>query len=475
MISSINQPIKYLLFLFLLLSVDPVIADVPVRVSIKFIVDADGNRSATGAYNSDADILFEMNTSDEVFAGMDSEVRFQVTEIIDLPASLSSHFDFRTADRDEIRNLATASPTTWSWRTNAINVYISGVTDPAACGVSAFPPNNNIVLLMQDNLPGCLTHEKGHSLDLAHTHASNDGCSDTITDNQDWTSKDQMANANYSSNYSLLTAAQQDAVDRTWHNVMSYHFNPPWDRITLCQKDRISAQVYNDRNWLLTKIPVYVKSTSLCGVSCNGSWLLPYPNLQSALSAGSLTGKAIVLEKGNYTITQVSGVNADVDIGTRNGVSKVDRGRPVPFELPGDLVNSKNSAVSAAVRAAQSEATMARKVFNEAKKNAAAAKEVNRAAILEKAKAKKQAHEAKVLGHFLNAEKQSSGNERLVIQLELAKMYRNSKNYSQCVNYYNRVAENTDQPALKEITLWQAGQCQKKIADTNEEVVEVEE
>lgn len=469
--------------LLLVLSVDTVIADVPVRISIKFFVDADGNHAGTGTYATNADMQDDVDWSNVVLAGMDSELRFEVTEMVDLPTSLSAYFTSSTADKLTIRSLAQADPATWSWRTNAINVYISGITKAAAGegadGSSTFPPDNNIIILMQSCITGCFVHEAGHSLDLYHTHETagfdgGDKCSDTLTDNSGWTSIDQMANANYGKNYSLLTAAQQDAVDRTWNNIMSYHFSPPWDRITLCQKDIASSTSYDDRSWLLGKIPIYVNSNAVCGILCNGSWALPFLNLQNALSSGSPNGKVIVLEQGNYTITQASGINTNVNIGTRNGASSVSRSRPTPYELPGNLEKSLNPAVSISVKAAQREQTLGRKTLNEGEKSATAAKQKDRASILDQAKKKNEAHKAKALKHFLSAEKQALGNERLAIQMQLAQMYRNRLNYLQCVTYYNRVAAKTDQIGLKDVALWQASRCQKKIDIKDVKAAEVE-
>ncbi|MBW2399995.1 MAG: hypothetical protein JRG80_12080, partial [Deltaproteobacteria bacterium] len=65
-------------------------ADVPVRVSVKFIVDASGNRPAAGRFNTTAEVNAEADAGTDILRGMISEHRIQVTEILDLPTSLSS-------------------------------------------------------------------------------------------------------------------------------------------------------------------------------------------------------------------------------------------------------------------------------------------------------------------------------------------------------------------------------------------------
>lgn len=471
------------LSLFLMLSVSvTALADVPFNVSIKFIVDASGARPGAGRFNTDDLINAEADAGYDILAARLSELRFQVTEIIDLPTSLSAYSNSTVnyTNLTTIRNLAMASPATWQWRTNAINVYVTGGSGSA---ISDFPPKNDAILFGQGctNSPSCLLHELGHSLNLYHTHSTSrsdgsDGCADTLPDNQSWTNKDQMANNSFGKNYSLLTSSQQDAVDRTWSNFMSYHVVLPQDQFTLCQKDRASDTAYDDRAWMLTKTPVYVDAvrSAGCASSCNGSWDSPYANLQDALSAGSLTGKAIVLEGNNYTITQAGGINADVDIGNRNSTARVDRGA-LSYVLPVDLGNSKNAAVSGAIRAGQHEATLGRKVLNNARANAANAVSSERQSILDRGRSDSEKHKANVIAHYKIAEKNATGDEKLAIQMELGERLWFSKSYAQCRNYYNRVAKNTDQPILKEVAAWRANECQKKIKAGSEKTDKVEQ
>ncbi|GMR09112.1 MAG: hypothetical protein BMS9Abin26_2126 [Gammaproteobacteria bacterium] len=469
-----NQPIRWIFAAFIgawVFLLPPGIsqADIPFRVSVKFIVDASDNRPATGRFNTTAEVNAEANAGNDILKAMKSELRLLNTEIIDLPTSLSAYSTIAvsSANVTVIRNLALADPVTWRWRTNAVNVYVTGGPGSA---YSRFPPENDIILFGQGCTanPSCLLHELGHSLNLSHTQAADDGCTDTLTDDSSWNNKDQMANANYGDVYANLTAGQQYNVDMTWSNFMSYHVVPPQDRFTPCQKDRSSSTASSDSSWWLTKQPVYVHpaNSGLCSIFgiCNGTWSAPYPNFQAALNSGGLAGKVIVLEQGNYVITQAAGINLNVEINTRQGTSRVDRG-VMTYELPVAINNSKNSAVSTAAKSAQDEDRKSRKVIEAAQLNTKAAiTEKARATIMANAEKQRKVHKDNAIKYLLQAEKHAAGNEKLAIQMELAERYWHSGNYQQSLTYYTRVADKTDQPGLKDMALLRVSQSQEKIA-----------
>ncbi len=467
MTTQYSLSMKWLLLLLFVFPVTESSANIPFRVSIKFIVDSHGNRPATGGFTTDDQIDAQEAIGNEILAAQKSELRIEVTEIIELPTSLSAYatISVSAANVVVIRDLALASPTAWSWRTNAFNVYVTGGSGSAW---SSRPPDNNIILMGQNIFDTTLLHELGHDLDLRHTHQDGgaDGCADTLDDNDAWLSRDEMANANYEKDYALLTASQQYDVDMTWFNIMSYHH--PRDRLTPCQKDRISGTASDDRDWLLTKMPLYVhpgNSVSCSGTaSCNGTWQSPFRGFQDVLNSGVAAGKAIVVEEGYYTITQSSSINTDVDIFTREGTSVIER-EGLLYELPVDPGLSKNAAVGASVRQAQREATLGRKALRSGNTNAAAAKAQDRAAIMKLAEQKSQGHKLKVIDYYLQAETQAAGNEKLSIQMELAQRYWHSQNYEQCLIYYNRVAAGTDQFHLKQKAIRHADQCKEKIME----------
>ena len=290
---SLKYLSSLLSFAMIIIPTSPLYAAVPVRISIKFIVDVNGNRPATGNLNTDPEIQNEVTEGTRILQGAITEFNLDQVELVDLP-NVSQWYtsDANNTNRDNLRTAATNNPALYLWRTNAINIYING--GPGAA-VSAFPPNNNIILVNQGcgNTPSCILHELGHSLNLMHTHetccTNGDECADTLPDNQNWT-KDQIAQNNFGTTFANLTPAQQDQVNMTYNNVMSYHVDEPQRRLSPCQMNRISTQGYTDRNWLLTKIPVYVNN-GYGGSSQTGSFSTPYKTFQGAWTpGGSRTG-----------------------------------------------------------------------------------------------------------------------------------------------------------------------------------------
>ncbi len=450
----------FLAFFFIAAIAD---AAVPVRVSIKFILDANGNRPPAGNLNTDDEITADLNWGVNILRRNYTEYQLDVIERVDL-SGLSQYYNYgsNATDRDALRAAAMASPSTFHWRTDAINIYITGGTGSA---ISKFPPDNDIILMNQwcGNTPSCILHEMGHSLNLLHTHQGGgaDGCSDTLPDDQNWT-KDQIAQNSFGTTYANLNAAQKDQVDLVYNNLMSYHVDEPQLRLSTCQMGRVSSQSYDDRTWLLTKVPIHVnRYASTCGLFELGSFTFPYCSLQNALNAGGLDNKVLVLQQGAYTMTQET-INAKVEIVTRSGASTVDRPGVQLWKLPVDLSASKNPAVATAAKAAQDEDTAERAALKEAggvtdktgareKKSALKAEAVARAA-MHRANAMKMLHEAEGF---------AKGDEKLAIQLELAQRYSRAGDCEQAEKYYALVAEGTDQKYLREEALRRAKECGK--------------
>lgn len=457
------------IIIILLLCVGSVYAEVPVKISVKFILDAFGRRPALGNLNHDADIKGEVDYGNEILANMKSELRLDLLEIIEL-AGVSHYYNTPALgnngnNRDDLRSDAMSNPVLYQWRNDAINIYINGNNGAA---ISDFPPDNNIILMNQGcRSPDCILHEVGHSLNLMHTHETccgGDQCADTITDNANW-NRDDIALNNFGDTYNNLTQAQKDQVDSVWFNVMSYH--PFVDRLTLCQMDRMSTQGYDDWDWLYTKEPIYVDKY-YTGSSESGGFDSPYTTLQDALDAGDLNGKVLVLQQGSYLIDQEV-INDNVEIVTRFGQSSVSPNGVQLYELPIDLENSENSKVSAAIKAVQEEDKGARKAIREAKKAAKKTeKEEEKAAIKAKGEAKRMKHFKNALDFLKEAERHAIGDEKIAIQLEMAQRYRNAGDFKKAVKYYNRVAEATDQQLLKEKAMYLANECMKKLLNVKE-------
>ena len=328
-----------------------------IRVSVNFILNASDNRPATGDINTDAEVNAQVVRANEILAENGTEYKFQLLginevfgeeEFYNLPSG-----DNNGANRDAIRDAALADPTTWHWRTDAINMYING-SDVGYSAISDFPPDNNIVLFNQYSYDPLMLHETGHSVNLYHTHSSTlangDGCTDTLPDNKDWT-RNQIAQNSYGVVYASCTAGQQALVDNTWENVMSYHDVDNTHIITPQQNNRMSDQTYIDRNWLLTDTPVYIKDGASSS-GANGSWDNPYPTIQAAINAGQVNNRTLVLMTSSSHDDPTSVLDTNTDLITRRGSSTI-QGKMREYELRHDLENSTNSAVAAAVLQAQ--------------------------------------------------------------------------------------------------------------------------
>jgi hypothetical protein len=456
-----------LLFLVIGLS-PPSMAEVPIRVSIKCILDANNNRPATGHLNTDAEINTELDWGNSILGSNMTEFQIDVIEFIDLPG-VSQYFtsDSTVADRDALRSAAMAAPATFHWRTDAINIYINGGTGSA---ISRFPPGNDIILMNQwcGNTPSCILHEMGHTMNLMHTHetccTNQDECSDTIQDNDSWT-KDQVAQNNFGTTYNNLNASQKGQVDLVYNNFMSYHTDEPQLLISPCQMDRVSAQGYVDRNTHLTKVPVYVNKW-FSGLISFGSFTNPYKSLQDALNAGGLTDKVLVFQEGAYTTTQEY-IDGNMEMVTRTGTSAIDKNGVQLWRLPVDLAKSKTPAVAKAVKSAQDKDTSARRIRREARVQAdKAATETEKAGIRADADAKAALNEADAMKLLVEAVRFATGDERLAIQFELAERYSQSGNCDMSGKYFGLVAKETDQLPLRDEALRRAKGCRSAMDGT---------
>jgi hypothetical protein len=391
---------------------------VPVRVSVKFILNSSGNRSATGSINTDAEVQAQFARSSQIFSRFISEIRLHEVEILEVSGQ-SAYYDNNAseASRDEIRNAALANPAAFFWRNNAVNLYITGAS---ASAIADFPPDNNIVIMCQGSFDSTMAHELGHILNLIHTHETccggGDNCSDTLVDDEDW-NKDQIANNAYGLTYASCSVGQKFNVDMTFSNLMSYHDPDNRSMISPCQMDRESTQLYTDRNFYAGKIPVYVQAGY--GGAQAGSFTQPYATIQGAINAGVLNNRVMVLKTGSHGQPS-SVISTRTDVVTRRGTSHIQEKAP-EYDLPYDLENSKNAAVRSAILRVQQ---------SDRQKNAGAA-----------------------LAALQEAENAATGREKHSIQLELAQRTRDAQRFEEAEQWFQKIADATEQPGLKKHAL----------------------
>jgi hypothetical protein len=403
---------------------------VPIRLSFKFILNASGNRPATGNLNTDAEIEAQIVLGNALFARFNSEMRMHNVEILEVSGASAYYNHTNTvADLDELRDAAMADPVRFYWRNNAINFYITG---SGATAISDFPPNNNIVLCGQACFDTTITHEMGHSVSLYHTHDYyGDECSDTLPDNEDW-DRNQIAVNAYGVPYSVLDTARQYQVDMVWSNIMSYHNLDDRCMISSDQLDRVSTQTYSDRNWLLTKVPVYVDSAAW-GIQ-NGSFGNPYQNVQQPINTGELENKVLVLDAGTHGKPS-SVITTTTDVVPRKGNATI-KDAPPQYTLPCNLEESKAPRVrDAVVRAQQCD---------------------------------RQKDTAGVIANLREAEKVATGREKHALQLELAQRYRDAKQCDDAAVWFQKVADSTDQPKLRDHALGRVGRMKAEAQKARE-------
>jgi hypothetical protein len=135
------------------------------------------------------------------------------------------NFDFRggsnnTATRDQMEAAAMADAR-YAWNPNAINIYINQGTTGGYCSFPDEGRNIIIVGVVSASAGNTQLHEVGHYFNLAHTHS--DDLDSTLNDSPFWT-QDQIASNNFGGRlYNQLSAAEQQQVDDTMLNLMSYH------------------------------------------------------------------------------------------------------------------------------------------------------------------------------------------------------------------------------------------------------------
>ncbi|MBC8414189.1 hypothetical protein H8E50_11055 [bacterium] len=434
--------------MLLISSIPDVYAEVPIRLSIKFILDANGNRPGTGNLNTDAELDEQLEVARQVYGNMLSEFRHDVIEVVDV-AGISQYYNtaLTTENMDDLEADAEASPALYEWRNDAINIYINGNN---GSGIGSFPPDNEIIMIGQNCRDEVVIHEVGHNLNLIHTHETfgtdNDLCADTIPDNSGWT-RDQLANNNFGDVYANLTTAQKNKVDDVWSNVMSYHPSPR-NRLTACQMNRESTQAYSDRSWLLSKQPVYVKQ-GFGGFLKFGSPDFPYSAIDVPLNQSSIDGKVIVLMGGNYP-TAISSINKNVELVTRFSSSTVEKQDSMLYELPVELDKSEKREVREAVKAAKKADKAARKAVKDAEKAAKKAEKAeDREALKKEGQLKKNVHIQSVIMNLITASQYAEGKEKMALLLEIAQRYRHSGDCENAIPYYQAVADNTVQEHLK--------------------------
>lgn len=255
--------------------------------------------------------------------------RLVLTEIVTLPgttqpgpSSTNTWFNANFADdpvQNDLNAKALANRSTFAFRDNAINIYVSGNTGGGAdC---AFPVDDHAIIANGGVIGQTVLHELGHYFGLLHTfeddNCGNCDCSklatfgagnddpqirDTIGDNICiGTSRNQIAMLNYNQPYANLNAAQQLLVDNTWFNMMSYR--GVGDRFTSDQMDYMTDNANEGRRAVVSGRTWFVDRTAGCVLPnghshCDGL-AGPFPSVSGGVTAAE-AGDIVMIRPGNY-------------------------------------------------------------------------------------------------------------------------------------------------------------------------------
>lgn len=239
-----------ILCLFLLLSMAAARA-YEIRLSVKVIQNyATGDRPGLDCneFNpcsnlaTQANFQMEVDRANRILAVRG--VSLQLVEYVDIrpvpPPNKSGDYWFTLPARDNravVEAAALANKTVWRWSDTAVNIFVNNTTS----GQCSIPPTGGTILLGRAVGTGTVLHEVGHLMGLQHTHGGDDsdcsghtpplsrflsdgdGLAETAPDRLCF-DRDQLSRALFNERlFDSLTPAEQDRVNSSWLNVMSYH------------------------------------------------------------------------------------------------------------------------------------------------------------------------------------------------------------------------------------------------------------
>ena len=286
------------------------------RISVKFILNASGNRPATGVINTDAEVQDQIDNANAVLRTYGRGYEFQLTEIVDL-SGVSQWYNSDRDEKDALEAAAEGNKALYAYRDNAINVYINGNSGSAIC---SFPPGDDIIFMGQGSRTTSVFHESGHYLNLRHTFqgedyrnsnntdctngcacailigGNDDLCADTIVDHQCWDSQNAIALGNFGVIYGSLSAANRARVDNLHFNMMSYHDTR--DRLTPDQLDRMTDASNGDR-FKITNGRTRFADRNNTGIFQFGTSDFPFETVGQGVTAAA-SGDIVLVRPGNY-------------------------------------------------------------------------------------------------------------------------------------------------------------------------------
>jgi hypothetical protein len=286
------------------------------RMSVKFILNASGNRPSSGVINTDQEVQDQVDNANAVLRSYGRGYEFQLIEIVNL-AGVSQWYNSDRDEKDALEAAAEANKALYAYRDNAINVYINGNSGSAIC---SFPPGDDIIFMGQGSRTTSIFHESGHYLDLRHTFqgetfqnsngtACTNGCNcavwiagnadlidDTIADHECWDTQNQLAQYTFGTTYANLSAANKVRVDAVFFNMMSYHDTR--DRLTSDQLDRMTDASNGDRFKITNGRTRFVDRDNTT-IFQFGNSVYPYETVGQGVTA-AVSGDIVLVRPGHY-------------------------------------------------------------------------------------------------------------------------------------------------------------------------------
>lgn len=309
-------------------------AYVEIRISVNFILDANGNRphptdvngNPEGNFETDQDVRDAIALGNEILSTCESEFRLElVGDIDDVDDGGRFFADEWTDDTWNDVHARATNPdhsAQYHWRTDAINLYIN---EGPWGGTAISHPNSRMFGMSARADEVTILHETCHILGMVHTW--NSLCDDVAEDHnsqaqpwQTFNDIDIYTNEVWGSNFNALTSHEQWLAENTFFNVMCYR--TVRDRLTPCQLDNMAegGDWYAYRGQVFTDLPIYINSDRTGGQT--GNFMTPYHTLVKALDDESIDNRVLVFEGGNnYTLDRI--LNADTELVPRLGTVKI--------------------------------------------------------------------------------------------------------------------------------------------------------
>jgi hypothetical protein len=287
-------------------------AQIEWRISVKFILDANGHRPTGGIIDTDQDVRDQIDAANRLVTPFGRGYTYRLTEIVDL----SGYSQYFSTDREttssNLLSIANSNPASIAWRANALNYYIN-----AADGANEGITTSKLITMGHNVTRETFTHESGHYLGLCHTHGCpcptcdstncpvppvSDSIADTLPDNTCW-NQDDIATNWFNKIFANLNPAQQNMVSNTFNNIMSYHAR----RLvyTSDQLDELADTSNGSRHNLTSGFTWFVDRNNTC-TGRNGSSACapngtggPFQTVTTGVNTAG-AGDIVLIRPGNY-------------------------------------------------------------------------------------------------------------------------------------------------------------------------------